>query len=106
MIQIDIDKPARCIECPLCVDYDCILQTRVTGFYTDDLQEQYGHCPLIPENPHPWCTDCKEYDHERHCCPRFMDVISQTVDELTDNAYIEGYTAAEAKYREGLQDAE
>ena len=22
-----------------------------------------------------WCTDCKEYDHERHCCPRFNRVI-------------------------------
>ena len=103
MIQIDFDKPARCIECPLCVDYDCILQTRIIGFNAYDLQEilreQYRHCPLIPENPHNWCTDCNEYDHERHCCPRFRDVIFHTVNELTDNAYIEGYTAAEAKYR-------
>lgn len=22
-----------------------------------------------------WCTDCKEYDTERHCCPRFNRVI-------------------------------
>ena len=22
-----------------------------------------------------WCTDCKEYDHEKHCCPRFNKVI-------------------------------
>ena len=29
-----------------------------------------------------WCTDCKEYDHERHCCHRFTKVIRQTVEEL------------------------
>ncbi len=29
-----------------------------------------------------WCTDCKEYDHERHCCPRFNRVIQETVEEL------------------------
>lgn len=28
-----------------------------------------------------WCTDCKEYDHERHCCPRFNKVIRETVEE-------------------------
>ena len=28
-----------------------------------------------------WCTDCKEYDQERHCCPRFNKVIRQTVEE-------------------------
>ena len=22
-----------------------------------------------------WCTDCKEYDSERHCCPRYNRVI-------------------------------
>lgn len=26
-----------------------------------------------------WCTDCKEYDHERHCCPRFNRVIRETL---------------------------
>ena len=29
-----------------------------------------------------WCTDCKEYDQERHCCPRFNRVIRETVEEL------------------------
>ena len=26
-----------------------------------------------------WCTDCKEYDHNRHCCPRWNRVIRQTL---------------------------
>lgn len=29
-----------------------------------------------------WCTDCKEYDQERHCCPRFNAVIRRTIEEL------------------------
>lgn len=29
-----------------------------------------------------WCFDCKEYDQERHCCPRWNRVIRNTVEEL------------------------
>ena len=32
-------------------------------------------------NTHEWCTGCKEYDQERHCCPRWNDVIRRTVEE-------------------------
>lgn len=28
-----------------------------------------------------WCEDCKEYDHERHCCPRWNRVIRKTLEE-------------------------
>lgn len=28
-----------------------------------------------------WCTDCKEYDHERHCCPRWTKVIRNTLND-------------------------
>ena len=33
-----------------------------------------------------WCTDCKEYDQEKHCCPRFNRVIRETVEEVRKNA--------------------
>ena len=33
-----------------------------------------------------WCEDCKEYDRERHCCPRFNRVIRETVDEVKETA--------------------
>ena len=26
-----------------------------------------------------WCTDCKEYDHENHCCHRMSNVIYDTL---------------------------
>lgn len=31
-----------------------------------------------------WCTDCKEYDHEKGCCPRFNRVIEETVEEVKE----------------------
>ena len=31
-----------------------------------------------------WCYDCKEYDAERHCCPRFNRVIREAVEEAKE----------------------
>ena len=28
-----------------------------------------------------WCTDCKEYDNEMHCCPRFNRVIRTAIED-------------------------
>ena len=38
-----------------------------------------------------WCTDCKEYDHEKHCCPRFNRVIRKTLEEVKENAESQGW---------------
>lgn len=35
-----------------------------------------------------WCTDCKEYDQEQHCCHRWSKVIRDTVEEMKQE-YIE-----------------
>ncbi len=29
-----------------------------------------------------WCTNCKEYDQEKHCCHRWSKVIRNTVEEM------------------------
>ena len=29
-----------------------------------------------------WCHDCKEYDHDKHCCPRYNKVIRKAVEEM------------------------
>jgi len=34
------------------------------------------------EETFEWCTDCKEYDQEKHCCHRWTKCIRQTVTEL------------------------
>ena len=41
-----------------------------------------------------WCIDCKEYDKEKHSCPRFNRVIKQTLDEV----YAHAETEAEARF--------
>ena len=53
MVQIDIDMPKQCGECPLCVNYDCIIHKRVTDEYYDILEEQYAHCPLTMPSTQP-----------------------------------------------------
>lgn len=37
-----------------------------------------------------WCTDCKEYDKEKHHCERYCKVIRSSVEEL-----VEAYATAE-----------
>ena len=38
-----------------------------------------------------WCSDCAEYDKERHCCHRFTKVIRQTVEECKKEYANEGW---------------
>lgn len=33
-------------------------------------------------NPDEWCHDCLEYNHDKHCCPRFNKIIRNTVEEI------------------------
>ena len=35
-----------------------------------------------------WCTDCKEYDHNRNCCPRYNRVIRGALDEVKQQGWI------------------
>lgn len=30
------------------------------------------------------CTDCKEYNQEKHYCPKFCDVIRETTKEMQE----------------------
>jgi hypothetical protein len=31
-----------------------------------------------------WCHDCKEYNHEKHCCPRYNKIIKKTIEEIKE----------------------
>lgn len=42
--------------------------------------------PSAQPNLDEWCRDCKEYDKERHSCPRWNRVIRQTVEDLKAEA--------------------
>lgn len=38
--------------------------------------------PSAEEESFEWCDTCKEYDQEKHCCPRWSKIINQTVEEI------------------------
>lgn len=38
--------------------------------------------PSAQPNLDEWCRDCKEYDKERHSCPRWNRVIRHTVEDI------------------------
>lgn len=49
------------------------------------MQDIVNNLPPVQEHGRKlaeWCTDCKEYDQDRHCCPRWNRVIRETVEEL------------------------
>ena len=46
------------------------------------LRTKIGFLPSADRPTDEWCTDCKEYDHEKHCCPRFNRVIRTTLNEV------------------------
>ena len=77
MKPIDADALIKALqvdpqECPGCPEPEHL------GEIIQLLQE----APDLRDESFEWCTDCREYDQERHCCHRFTKVIRQTVDEL------------------------
>ena len=51
------------------------------GNYTADGLRILEVLTALPSAQHydEWCHDCKEYDHERHCCPRWNNVIREAL---------------------------
>ena len=53
------------------------------GLSKEIVKQFNGLPPVQPKyNPDEWCHDCKEYDHDKHCCPRYNKVIRNTVEEM------------------------
>ena len=59
---------------------------------------------LKREQPDEWCYECKEYDTEKKCCPRFNRVIRGTMNDIAkwrswshtyDNACMDGERSEE-----------
>lgn len=44
--------------------------------------DEINALPSAEEESFEWCTDCKEYDQEKHCCHRFTKVIRQAFEEM------------------------
>ena len=50
--------------------------------YLNRVLDKIKSLPSAEEESFEWCTDCKEYDQEKHCCPRWTKVIRNTVEEI------------------------
>lgn len=37
------------------------------------------------EKSFEWCTDCKEYDKDKHCCHRWSKRIRETIGEIEEH---------------------
>ena len=66
---------------------DAIYRATSDGYKADFCANLIKRIPTIepPYKFDEWCTDCKEYDQDRHCCPRFNRVIMETVEEVRAN---------------------
>ena len=48
----------------------------------EEMVDRIKQLPSAEEESFEWCTDCKEYDQEAHCCHRWSKMIRKTVDEM------------------------
>ena len=63
------DDYAYCAEC------DHVEMCRWYPMYGCEFKSRPSAQPELDE----WCTDCKEYDKEKHSCPRWNRVIRNTL---------------------------
>lgn len=83
--------PAKCPAdgCDPCENYTFPGQVFEAMELAIDALEQ-----VIKRNEsYEWCTDCKEYDQEAHCCHRWNKCIRETIKESEEYWYNEGYSA-------------
>ena len=80
LAEVDTDTISRQAALDIFDDYNVAVENGQIEAYSRDRKRL---CDLPPAQPEPhydeWCTDCKEYDKERHCCPRWIKVIRQAL---------------------------
>ena len=71
------------LRMPPTVYYDLLADVR-------EVEEEQEPIKALEQKPQTfkWCTDCREYDQEKHCCHRWSKVIRDTVEEMKQE-YIE-----------------
>ena len=56
------------------------------------IQDILRQLPSAQPEADEWCHDCKEYDKEHHCCPRWNRVIKTALaDAQPDKTYEQGW---------------
>lgn len=96
VLKTEYSKKYGSVYCP-----ECYILSSGEMFWggmktIEDFETKYNYLEVEPVNinlgqestihPEPhydeWCDSCKEYDKEKHSCPRWNKVIKNTVDEL------------------------
>ena len=85
--HFDIERAVICGSQETCVDAisrQSVLEViEREQFKGDAISEIEKLQPVQPKyNPDEWCHNCSEYDHDKHCCPRYNGVIRKTVEEI------------------------
>lgn len=74
---IDADALKRNME------FICMGIMAGTENYNAPLTEIDNAPTVLPDNDiFEWCTDCKEYDQEKHCCHRWSSKIREAAEEI------------------------
>lgn len=50
-----------------------------------------------------WCTDCKEYDQEKHCCHRYSKVIRDAVAEIEQEPILDKINKMKSEIADSLE---
>lgn len=82
--------------------------TREEEELIDNIITGIEHMPSVtPQEPQSfkWCTDCKEYDQEKHCCHRYSKVIRDTVAEIRQEPVLDKLRAEIERQEKWLMDA-
>ena len=62
------------------------------GYRYPKWRKYFCELPSAQPDTDEWCHDCKEYDKEHHCCPRWNRVIRTTLEEAQpDKTYEQGW---------------
>lgn len=75
LYEMMVDAAATEIEKPMSKEDKLLL--KVNRAVCTALKDLPSAEPV--RKPDEWCTDCKEYDHEKNCCPRFNRVIKSAL---------------------------
>ena len=68
--------------CDLCGEYERHNGVMCGACNLDNFIRVLDDIPSAKPDMDEWCTECKEYDKEKHCCPRWNKVIRKTVEEM------------------------
>ena len=75
--------------CDLCGEYERHNGVMCGACNLDNFIRVLDDIPSAKPDMDEWCTECKEYDKEKHCCPRWNKVIRKTVEEVKSQYALE-----------------